>query len=354
MVRIFMILVMLPLHAVLLWGYSPTVPAQPPPWWGKALSHGLSMTLRGDPSGVMISRPTPHSITSSSSSHHYTVTKHPLIPSLSVFPAIITMPWPGTAPKTTHHGSHQSKPILPTTSPGNTYHTIAPNNLPFKPPHYLCSFTPQPSLYIIAHPYSTPNMSHQKHTHKHHSLWLKFPIVTYHTCEPSSPTPFFMNNFLFFMNKVPHITHQRSEPQSLAMTKSHALAIHNLPLHPPHPQANPHPCQNHIDLTITIPQHCQLKHPHITNLKSTPVTINDQIPSLQPQNHSACLTWNPIRCSHIILSKSLPMGQPATHSLTAPNTWCPFPACHDTWQPEGCTGHAQQLSIIYPHYISMN
>ena len=249
----------------------------------------------------MIGYPISHFVTSSSPSHHYTVTKHPLIPSLSVFPAIITLPWPGTAPKTTHHGSHQSKPIPPTTSPGNTYHTIAPNNSLFKPPHIPC-----PSL--LKHHFPHTPLQYTRHalseTHIQTSFFrTEIPHITHHTCEPSSLTPFFMNNILFFTSKVPHITHQRNEPLSPATAKSHTPAIHNLPLHLPCPQANPHPCQNHIDLTITIPQHCQLRHP--TNKINTTT-------SMQTFHATPKSLAQPGRCSHKIAQVHQWGGQPQT------------------------------------------
>jgi hypothetical protein len=38
----------------------------------------------------------------------------------------------------------------------------------------------------------------------------------------------------------------------------------------------------------------------------------------------------------------------ASHTLSnCTQHLCPFPACHDTWHPEGCTSHAQQLCIHF-------
>ena len=191
----------------------------------------------------------------------------------------------------------------PTTSPGNTLHTKAPMNLPLKPPHYLSS------LILNLYNYSTP-LQYAKHvsseTHTQTSFFTtEIPHSTHHTCKPASPAPFFTNNFLFSTNKIPHITHPRSELQPLAKTKSHALAIRNLPLHPPHPQANPHPRQNHIDLTITIPQHRQLKHP-ITHLKST---LPHQLPTFHATPKSLA---QPGQCSHKIAQVCRWGSQPHT------------------------------------------
>ena len=97
------VMLMLPLHAVLLWGYSPLAPTQPPPWRGR--------TFRGPlwTSGAQFLQntngPSPHRPPACDNTHPHPALTPPC--SLLSFPfnlACKPLPSPGTSASMIHHG----------------------------------------------------------------------------------------------------------------------------------------------------------------------------------------------------------------------------------------------------------